>query len=338
MPAPKPAILAVVAAASVGVAAWSVMGSTASRTPLAAPRSSVNAETASLDRPSRDAAARADPAATPPRTAEAAAEPAPNFPAIAGPADIEQSLSALAQRAGDESRSVPELAAMGAAASGGFADSAAKALAPFLHGSREKMIETVRALGGTPPEVAANSGKAPPNNPLFALLKNASLDYSRARVIPKMVNGQARADDDDVMAAMNDGAARTASGKAIPGTMSAEAAERAASSGGARREARTVMKMMTGAMYPDVQDPASKKLSVFEVRVPVLMEGADPKATKAEIGVELAYEPSKRLWQPVGVNVYNLDAAQAMKLARAAQEARDAREAEQPSDPSKAVK
>lgn len=338
MPAPKPAILAVVAAASVGVAVWSVMGSTTSRTPRAAPRSAVNAETAAPDRPGPDAAARSDPAPAAQSLAEAAPEPAPNFPPITGPADIEQSLSALAQKAGDESRSVPELAAMGAAASGQFADSAAKALAPFLHGSREKMIETVKALGGTPPEVAANSGKAPPNNPLFALLKNASLDYSRARVIPKMVSGQARADD-DVMAAMNEGAARTASGKAIPGTTSADAAERvAANPGAARRENRTVMKMMTGAMYPDVQDPASKKLSVFEVRVPILLEGSDAKTSKAEIGVELAYEPSKKLWQPVGMNVYNLDAAQAMKLARAAQEARAAGDSDKPADPAKAVK
>lgn len=356
MPAKSLLVVGVVAAGSMAAAVYSIVATGQQHTARPAPRASGNAETDGAfgggggggerglaGGGSGGAAAGAGEGAG----SEAGSEPkagsmAVSFPTISGPADTEQNLSDLERKTALETQGVTELSAMGATATERFGNAAARALAPYLLGSRERMLETVRALGGTVPEVSANAqsgGSVVPGatSPLFALLKGASLDYSRARIVPKMIDG-ARRETDEMSRMINDGAAKTASGKPIPGTSGVESAGGARSAGRGRGD-ETVIRTMVGGLYPDVQDPASKRLSVFEVRVPMLLEGADPKTTRAEIGVELAWEPVKKQWQPVGMQIYNMDQAAAMRFAKAAQEARAAqqqREAEK--DPAKAAK
>ncbi len=302
MPA-KPALLAAAAFATLGVSVIVYTTVSGAKTHQPRPASALN------DPPSRDSDRRAptrtppnstapNPASTPPP------EPPPAFPPASTPDQIDAVLASLESHVAQVAPANPDISALGVEASSKLAPAAKAALEPFLHGSSNKLIDMIRALGGTPPELAQNAGN-PPGSRLFALLQDASIDYTKAELIPRVINGR-DLEREEMNARFAQQGAIGASGKPIPGT---NAAEPANTDPNAPRDAQreTVMRMMPGNFFPEVRDPAQKKLNVIEVRAPILLAGEKPTSPPAKLGVQLAWNPAAKNWQIVTLQLYGAD-------------------------------
>lgn len=307
MPA-KPAILAAGAFAALGVAAIAYTTISGAKTHKPQPAASVR--TAQPDRPSApqtpqptDGATTPDIAATPTPTAP---EPAPNFPPSSTPEQLDAILASLESHIAQLTPATTDVSAMGVDASSKLAPAAKIALEPFLHGSGNKIIDMVRALGGTPPEISENAGPVPGSG-LFALLQNASIDFNQAELLPRVINGR-DLEREEMNSRMGQQGAVGASGRPIPGT-NAPPAPGETPTAPAERNRETVMKMIPGNLFPDVHQPAEKKLNVIEVRAPILFAGEKPSSSPAKLGIQLAWNPAVKNWQIAAFQIYGADPA-----------------------------
>lgn len=298
-----------------------------------------------------DALASAAEAAGDGSEGESEARNPPNFPEIKADEDVAPMLVELEQQVADATASLNEVQTLGAQAQAKLGAATRTALEPYFLGSRNKVLEAIAALGGVPPDPNAPPPTGPdgqpmpgprggPGGPLVNLLKHASIDLANARILPVMQNGKDFRDDglkDEL------GGAVSSSGKVIPGTTPAPGAPGSGGPGGEQRKEisvtaggggpprvdagaprgpvrdRMVMKMMQRGAYPGVEDPLPKKLTVVEVRAPLLLEGEKPgkNATDIEIGVDMAWNPEAQQWQPAGFTLYPKNQQSMMKVAQA---------------------
>lgn len=289
-----------------------------------------------------------------PEQEEAEPRNPPNFAVVKSDEDVAPMLVDLEEQVANATASMPEVQSLGVQAQAKLAAATRTALEPYFLGSRNKVLEAIAALGGTPPDPNAPPPTGPdgqpmpgprggPGGPLVNLLKHASIDLANARILPVMQNGKDFREDG--MRGEIGGAVST-SGKVIPGTTPAPGAEGSggagaggperreisvtagggapprveagSSPGGAPRD-RMVMKMMQRGAYPGVEDPLRKKLTVVEVRAPLLLEGEKPgkDATDIEIGIDMAWNPEANQWQPAGFTLYPKNQQSMMKVAQA---------------------
>lgn len=275
-----------------------------------------------------------------------------NFPEVNTDEDVSPMLGELEAQVAGATAAIGEVRALGVQAQSKLAGATRTALEPYLLGSRSKVLEAIAALGGTPPDPNAPPPTGPdgqpmsgprggPGGPLINLLKHASIDLANARILPVMQNGKNLREE----AMMGEiGGATSATGKNIPGTTPAPGApgsggagapeqreisvtagggapprvEAGAPRGGGGRD-RMVMKMMQRGAYPGVEDPERKKLTVVEVRAPILLDGETPgkDATDIEIGIDMAWNPEAQQWQPAGFTLYPKNQKSMMKVAQA---------------------
>lgn len=275
----------------------------------------------------------------------------PNFAVVKSDEDVAPMLVDLEEQVANATASIPEVQSLGVQAQAKLAAATRTALEPYFLGSRNKVIEAIQALGGTPPDPNAPPPTGPdgqpmpgprggPGGPLINLLKHASIDLANARILPVMQNGKDFREDG--MRGEIGGAVST-SGKVIPGTTPAPGAEGAGGAGGEQRREisvtagggapprveagasqgpprdRMVMKMMQRGAFPGVEDPLRKKLTVVEVRAPLLLEGEKPgkDAPDIEIGIDMAWNPEANQWQPAGFTLYPKNQQSMMKVAQA---------------------
>lgn len=279
----------------------------------------------------------------------------PTFASVATPEAIAELGANLEARVESQAAAMPEVSALGAAPAAQLGKSLRTLVEPAIAGSQNKVIEALKALGGlSPEEQAARSSQTPqspppgmeaprggearigappggqgarrspiPGGPLAAILKGASIDWSRARVLPVYINGEDRERAREGMGEV--GGALGASGSVIPGTQAAPGAPGSApgsSAGspppgaGQREERRAVMKMMSRGAFPEAEDYRNNKMNVVEVRAPLLLAGEEPpaRADALEIGIDMAWNPSAQQWQPVGTKLYPNDPKYAMKV------------------------
>ncbi|MGD9693277.1 MAG: hypothetical protein AB7G17_08910 [Phycisphaerales bacterium] len=304
---PKPAIIAATLFATLGAGA--LVYSTVSNSKTHQPRPASAIDNPRTRAPGPRSPNSPPPDASTPDSPDIAATPAPkdpppNFPPASTPEQLDTILSSLESHVAQLAPANTDVSALGVDASSKLAPAARAVLDPFFHASSNKLIDMVRSLGGTPPEVTANAGN-PPGSRLFSLLQGASIDFTRAELVPRVINGR-DLEREEMNARLSQQGAVGASGKPIPGT---NAAQPANTDPNAQRETRreSVMKMVPGNLFPDVQNPADKKLNVIEVRAPVLFSGEQPTSTPAKLGVQLAWNPAVKNWQIVAFQLYGAD-------------------------------
>ncbi len=303
MPA-KPALLAAALFAGAGVAAIVYTTVSTARSHKPQPATALNSPRADRAPTPTPKADNAPPTHDAPPTPAHADEPIPSFPPASTPAQLDSILASLESHVAQLAPANTQVSAMGVDASSKLAPAARIALDPFLHGSGNKIIDMVRALGGTPPEVAENSGPVPGSR-LFALLQNASIDFANAELIPRVINGR-DLEREEMNAQFAQQGAVGASGRAIPGTNAAPSPNESPSAP-ADRNRETVMKMVPANLFPDVHNAAEKKLNVIEVRAPILFSGEKPAASPAKLGIQLAWNPAVKNWQIAAFQLYGAD-------------------------------
>lgn len=205
----------------------------------------------------------------------APAEPA-SFPVIKGDADVEALLSDLRNSVSVAAGSNQDLASMGATAQSKLAECFALAMTPYLYGDQERIESTAAALGAPPREPPADGAEpARRPSPIMALLKHASIDASRAKVLPWRPEGRM-----DAMANAGEG-----------------------------EGPREVMALRMAGLYTDIDDFEKKKLPAVEVRAPLLPSGADPDAPPTIIGAVMVWNQATQTWQPAQINFMSDDSS-----------------------------
>ncbi len=257
-----------------GLAAWTLMSNFAGgKRPIGPP---------SMERPDGPRRGPAGPGAdddagpadsVPRAERSAPAEPF-QFPAIKGDADVEALLSDLRTSVSVAAGSNQDLASMGVTAQTKLAECFTIAMTPYLYGDQDRMESTASALGAPPREAPADGAEpARRSSPIMALLKHASIDASKARVLPWRPEGPM-----DAMANAGDGP-------------------------------REIMAVRMTGLFTDVDDFEKKKLPAVEVRAPLLPDGADPNAPPIMIGAVMVWNQATQTWQPAQINFMSDDSS-----------------------------
>lgn len=191
------------------------------------------------------------------------------------------------------------------------------ALNGMVAGSPDALNESIKALGGTPRDPAAKSGRV---NPLPKLMEGAELDLANISVDkpsgmglgaggqPQPGSGAFRVTADSTQTETSDKppaglnvppGATVRTMRAVPG----EGSGGAASPGGPGRIGFNSLIAMRTDSFPAVKDYASQNLPAYEVKVPAKLKGSKNTTPDMDIGVIMAQTPDGQ-WQPAGYNIY----------------------------------
>lgn len=205
------------------------------------------------------------------------------FAPIKGDADVEGLLSELRAAISSAAGSSQDLASLGAEAQSKLGESFSIAMTPYLKGDVEGLLQAAQALGARPPGAegaseaprpVAITGPGGRPNPIMALLKHASIDVTKAKVLPW----------------------RPREGLQGAGVNSGEEGGPSA-----------VIGFRTGGLFTDIDDFEKKKLPAVEVRAPLLPHGAKVDGPPTWVGAVMVWNQAARAWQPAQINLMSDD-------------------------------
>ncbi len=257
-----------------GLAAWAVMSTGREKRPIGPPR------VEPVGGPQRDGPGPNGPGiereVAGPRNDPPPADPA-TFAPVQSDGDVEALLSEMRAAVSSLAGADQSLASMGAEAQGKLAEHYALAMSPYLRGDADAIATVARQLGApasTPSDESPNPPERPAGrSPLMALLKHASIDVSKAKVLPyDPKRGEMP------MEGERDNGGRTA-----------------------------VIGMRTSGVYPEIDDFERKKMRAVEVRAPLLVQGEKPTEPPTMIGAIMVWNPTARSWQPLQINIMSSD-------------------------------
>jgi len=234
----------------------------------------------------------------------------------------------VGERAAGLARTTPEVVSLGGAATASFGDAARTHIERLLGARMQVTAPGTPGSPGSPsypgaPDTATSrgttseaNGAGGPRGARVAMVAGLGGMLGGMRIDVDNIEIRPKSRDDSPMRSISAGAATTSSGRAIPGTISPEAAE-------ARRKAQeegqggaTVRRAMSFQMAsgesPDNVGP------IIELRAPLLKDGApDAPGSRDEerpmLILDLAWNAQQQAWQQVGMTIIGVEPTGGMR-------------------------